>query len=434
MSDTKYYFQKKLNNFLVLKELLILYKNFYSKPEKIKKIQKKKLKKLVKEAYAIPFYKERFDSVGVTIDDINEPEDLLKLPVLTKSEYRQFINETMEKNPQKYKYFFRDGTSGSSGMPLTLYQSPRERSITVAKWLREHVINHYNPVFNKTFCIISPHRLAAKDSILQNIGLFRRKSVSYLDDIGYIVEEYNKYKPDLFYANKSQFVQMCIYAEKNNIELFKPRLYACGAETMDSISKEMILRNFGKKGFYETYGCAELGILGYQKAGDQGFYYIADDTNIINVVDSNGKITDNGAALITSLYHYSFPLINYQLGDNLETYSKGGRKYISKVVGRQDDWIKFEDGDMLSFHTFYELLEKRSEIQQFRIIQETYNKIVLELVLKTDKEYQKETLEKIMLDELHELIKKENIEYEFSWKDSIPQDKNGKLRMLISKV
>lgn len=424
---------KKLLNIFTLYYLIKLHHSYNYDARKIQRKQEKEIKKLIKYAYSFPFYRKRFDEMNLTINDIKTPNDLLKLPTLTKKEYRDFINEEFNKNPHKYKKWFRDGTSGSSGIPLTIYQSTREKSITNAKWLREHTLNGFNPLFSKTFCIISPHRLTKRDSIFQNIGLFRRKSVSYLEDISIIVQEYNNYKPDLFYANKSQIVQMCLFAEKNNIKLFQPKLYVCGAETMDEISKKLITRNLGEKNFYESYGCAELGIIGYQKPGKNDFYYVCHDTNVVNVVDDNMQLADKGKVLITSLYHYGFPMINYELGDYVETFKKNDIMYIKKVIGRQDDWLKFKDGNMLSFHTFYEVLEKRNDIDQFRVIQLTYENIKIQLKAKSNTT-NKQLCEREITDELHQLIHYTDINYQFEWLDLIPLDKNGKLRMLISNI
>ena len=89
--------QKKLINFLVLKDLIELYNNFPFNAAQVEKIQKKKLARLVKVAYKNPFYRKRFDECGLTPKDIQTPEDLLKLPLLKKAELRDWVNPSMKK-------------------------------------------------------------------------------------------------------------------------------------------------------------------------------------------------------------------------------------------------------------------------------------------------------------------------------------------------
>ncbi len=48
------------------------------------------LKKLVRHVYEnIPFYRKKFDELGVTPDDIKTIEDIAKLPFTTKDELRE---------------------------------------------------------------------------------------------------------------------------------------------------------------------------------------------------------------------------------------------------------------------------------------------------------------------------------------------------------
>ncbi len=57
--------------------------------EEMRKIQSEKLKKLVAHAYKnVPLYKQRFDEAGVTPDDIQSIDDIVKLPFTYKTDLR----------------------------------------------------------------------------------------------------------------------------------------------------------------------------------------------------------------------------------------------------------------------------------------------------------------------------------------------------------
>ena len=56
----------------------------------IEAYQNEKLRALVRHAYAnVPYYRERWNALKISPEDIKSREDLHKLPVLTKEEVRQ---------------------------------------------------------------------------------------------------------------------------------------------------------------------------------------------------------------------------------------------------------------------------------------------------------------------------------------------------------
>ena len=77
--------QKKMVNVFLFFDLMKLNRKYPKGDDYIhlKKIQEKRLHKLMKKAYQIPFYRERFDRAGVKPEDIRTAEDLVKLPPLT---------------------------------------------------------------------------------------------------------------------------------------------------------------------------------------------------------------------------------------------------------------------------------------------------------------------------------------------------------------
>ena len=88
--------------------------------------QNKGVHELMKAAYEIPFYRERFEKSGTTPDDYHCAEDLYKFPLLTKDELRDWMDEEAAKDPEKYKYWHVSPTSGSTGRPLRVLISTRE--------------------------------------------------------------------------------------------------------------------------------------------------------------------------------------------------------------------------------------------------------------------------------------------------------------------
>ncbi len=172
-------FQRKLLNVYVFFYLIQLScHNIYDY-----KYQNKQVKKLMKYAYRIPIYRKKFESVGLKPKDFNCDKDLMRFPLLEKRELRQWIKDEETSNPQKYKYWFKESTSGSSGSPLTLYVTPKEQAKLNANWIRIITKQGINPFIHKTLAIRNP-RIVPKGGGRQcsaKIRTFEKKNNIILD-------------------------------------------------------------------------------------------------------------------------------------------------------------------------------------------------------------------------------------------------------------
>lgn len=421
------YFEN-VNIFIQLNRLL---KNFPFQFEPTLTTQLEKLKKLVIYAYkSFNFYKSLMDDVDFDPYSLRCLEDIRKLPIIEKGMYRDFVESLVSKNPTFYnKKYHIDGTSGSTGMPLKIYRSWEERAHIKAGLLRGLRLNGYG-IFDRTYWIVSPHRMLDRDSFFQKFGIMPRDNVSYLDTPEDMYKCYLKSNPDVLIANKSQIVQLSLYIKSIGIGIQKPKLLVCVAETLDANSRRLIQEVFGAESLVELYGAVECGIIGFQLKGKR-FLYPCHDTHIIEL-DNNGIINKTrGNCIVTGLDIYSFPLIRYKLGDWLEMEELEGLPVIRSIRGRLDDWITWKDGSKIPFHFFYEIMERRPEISQFRIIQENYHLIRVVTLLKPNVE--QDQVRKILVHDLKSEVN-ENVTYEIEFVDSIPPDSTGKLRMVVSNV
>lgn len=424
------FIEKHLLNPMLFFKLVRLLKNFPFRPKYIEKIQFHKVKKLLIHSYEhFEFYKDLMNQVGFNPFDFRNIVELEKIPIIDKDMYRNFTESVVRKNPELYGTYYHDGTSGSTGVPLKIYRTWSERAYMLAKYLRTLFLNGYR-IFDATFSVPSPHRIAANDSVFQKFGIMPRYSVAYTDTVQNMVQGFLNSHADVLYANKSQLVQMADYIERHHLTIEKPKLYVCAAETLDENSKRIIQRIFGKDNIISIYGSVEFNNLAFQLKGNNA-YHFNHDTNILELEDTGGMSQTKGYSIITDLYIYSFPLIRYKLGDWIETTEIDDVKVIAHIKGRMDDWITFKDGSKLPFHHFYEIMEQRKEISQFRIIQESYELIRLLIVLRGAVD--KKSFEANLLDDLKNHIGPD-IHYLIEYQSVIEADPNGKLRMVISNV
>ena len=86
--------------------------------EKLKEYQMKQLQKMLSHAYEnVPYYKRVFDERGLQPKDIQNMEDLKKLPYLTKEVVKKNFDELVATNIPKSRVELKR-TSGSTGSPF----------------------------------------------------------------------------------------------------------------------------------------------------------------------------------------------------------------------------------------------------------------------------------------------------------------------------
>jgi len=105
-----------------------------------------------------------------------------------------------------------------------------------------------------------------------------------------------------------------------------------------------------------------------------------------------------GVTVITSLNAFTMPLIRYNLGDICKFVEKTcscGSSFplIEPPLGRSDDLIRLPNGMVLAPNGLFFILRSFNGIDQFRIIQESSDRFVLQIVFRENP--QNETLSKI---------------------------------------
>lgn len=424
-------YEKKLINFLILADLPKMKLSIPSDFTKVKKIQDRRVRKVVKAAYKIPFYKAKFDALNIKPCDIKCADDLSRLPLLYKDELREWMKEE-EKNP-KYKYWYRDTTSGSSGVPLMLLVSPKEKAYNMANWFRVLLCAGYNPFFGKTMSRISAHSVTGEhEAFFQKLGILRRGFLNQYAPEADMVKQINNYKPDLLYMNKTEFMRLCLFCKNNNVSLYKPKFYCPTGEKIDESARTLFREILGEN-IIDSYGTAETGAC-MVKLGDAAEYTVHNDSFVVSVYDDNDQPADEGRIVVTPLYKTDLPLINYVVGDKVGSEVRNGVRFVHGVQGRLNDTFKYETGEVTTFFEIAPIIAHCDDLMQIRFIQEDYHSITVQCVHNpSETGRSKEQIEADLSEALNSKFKHPfNITYQ--WMELIPPDDNGKLRMIVNKI
>lgn len=424
-------YQKKLINFMIFFDLPKMKKSLPQDYSKLVKIQNRRIRALMKAAYKQPFYKERFDKAGVKPSDIRCAEDLAKLPLLTKDELRAWMKE-LAKDP-KYDEWYHDTTSGSSGEPLMLLMSPREKACLMANWFRVLLVAGYDPFRGKTMSRKSAHSVTGgKDTILQRIGILRRYFLDQYAPETEMIRQVNECQPDFLYMNKTELMRMCMYAAKNNIKVWQPKLFCPTGEKIDDAARSVFFKVLGTN-MIDSYGTAEAGACMVKLPGMDA-HKIWHDSYVVNIHDDEGNLALEGKLACTPLFKKDLPLINYVVGDKVVSEFRDGERFITGVQGRLNDAFKYETGEVTTFFEIAPIIAHCSDLIQIRFIQEDYHNVTVQAVF-NEKESAR-TIEEVEADLRAQLEAKFKHPFNitFEWKDNLPPDDNGKLRMIVSKV
>lgn len=428
----RYSIQMKLFNIYCLVYVIEMYAHSKLSSKALKRLQNKRLKKLIHNAYRIPFYKERFISAGVTPKDIRSIEDLSKLPVLTKEEYREWMND--ELTTEEAKYYKTTKTSGSTGIPTTNIYPPKEYAkhymMDMFCWMK----GGYNPFFGKTLTCAPGDEKVGMDSIVQRFGILRREYFSMQWDRAKIIDKINEYRPDFILGYSAELSYIAQYALENGISVHKPSYYCAGGEHVMGEQQKILSAVFGD-GMINYYGCTEMADFAYRIPGvDDDGYGVIQDCVVLNVRQGNEIMsTGTGSILATPLYRKRYPLINYEIGDIVNLGIKEGYDYIFEINGRMQDIFYWKSGKRTTHKDIWLVSKEIEYIYQIRFIQESLEKIIIQVV--KDKK-----IDKPIAEIEHYLVEKymplfdDNVKIDFEWFESLPPDPNGKIRNMISKV
>jgi phenylacetate-CoA ligase len=395
-----------------------------------------RLKRLLIAAKRVPHYREQMERARYDpVRDFSGPGDLSVLRVTRKSDVKAAPESFLQDNCGALSAYFSDRTSGSTGIPLVVYRSPRERATQIAKWMRVLLLSGYRPT-HKVVSFTAPARLSHGQSVLQRFGLFRRCPVNYLDAPERCVEVLAEYQPDVLYGVRTRLLMIAEELERRNVKLSSLKLLMAGGEVIDAETRRVCRAAYGVD-VLETYGSIEMGVMAHQRPGENVLSPI-DDCTYFEFLDARGNPAQPGElarVVVTDLNGRLMPFIRYDHGDlaifRYRQNARGERlQVIERIVGRQDDIATLADGRVLMYLDFYDILCAYPGVKRFRIRQHELDRFSVEL-LSTPEYFQSiHSAVRARMQSLSSLP----LRFDLKRVDRIDPDPSGKRRILISDV
>jgi phenylacetate-CoA ligase len=396
-----------------------------------------RLKQVLVAATGVPRHREMMRQAGYDPRrDFNGLADLAMMPLMTRTDLKLSPEAFLQEHAaRRLDDFHKDRTSGSTGMPLTVYRSRRERDIQIAKWLRVLFLNGYR-ITDKVLSFTAPGRLAEGRSMLQKFGLLRRMAVDYTLTPEERTNAFLQYRPRVVYGVCTSLLMVAEELKRRGVMPAPVKLMVAGGEVIDTQARSRCRESFGTD-ITEIYGTVEMGVMAYQTPGEAALSLIEDCT-LFEFLDDAGNPAKAGQlarVVVTDLNGQLMPFIRYEQRDlaiyRLKPDTRGEMvRVIERIVGRQDDIVRLPDGSALTFLDLYNLRYGYPEIQQLRVTQRAPLSFLVEIV--ADADY----FRAIRGDVLQGLkgLSKLPLEFELRRVDQITPGLGGKMRILVAAV
>ncbi len=412
-------------------------------PDQLAAYQARKLQQLVRHAYRhVPFYRERFEALGLTPEDITSPADLAKLPTLSKDDVRANLYFDLLADNHDKNRIQKITTSGSTGEPFVTYADKFQLEMRWATTLRNQGWTGYrfgDRAVRLWHTTIGMTRLQALRERL-DAWLQRRRFLSAYDMTQGNLEGYfaaiERARPALLDGYAESFNMLAEYLKDHPRPDLRPKGIISSAQTLSAQSRQIIEEAFHCRVF-DKYGSREFSGIAHECDAHDGLH-VNGESYIVEVLRDGQPATPGelGEVCITDLNNFCVPLIRYRLGD-LAVLAEGacacgrGLPRLARVEGRVQAIILGTNGAFVPGTYFAHLLKDYDyAIRQFQVVQEREGHLHVKLI--KGERYADRTLEEILGALRERLGADMDLDVEFV--DHIPLGRTGKHYHSISRL
>ena len=334
--------------------------------------QNERLQALVKHAYEhTVYYKELFDNLGLTPSDIQCANDLKKLPIINKEIAIANYDKLVPDNISNFN-FRRSRTGGTTGEPMFYLMDENNWGYTSAAKLHAWMTTSYQ-YGDKFVAMGSASLFAKKPSLPRRIyDKIRREyplnTVNLTDElcekyIAFLKKNYIKY----IYGYAGSIYVFTSYVAKHKVDLTQIKGVFTTSENLTDEYRALIEKTYNCH-VMDCYGANDAGMNAYEIS--RGHYHVGYNV-ICEIINPIAEHT--GSVLTTNLLSYTFPLLRYQFGDDVELYPESENtgyngQTLRRVLGRTSDIMRLENGHNMTATGFAMIM------QEFDIVAFSFNK------------------------------------------------------------
>ena len=413
--------------------------------EENKKIQRKKLYKFIKYASQnIPYYKQMIKEHNIRFSEDTIFDDIKKFPLLTKDIIRNNFDGLYKFRDNTY---YRNTSGGSTGEPVIFYQDRNYLEWEIAtkilfnEWAGRKIGEPMVKLWGSLRDVLSGGE-GFKGYLKQQLyGVIILPSYRMKEkDMYKYVQRINNIKPGLILAFTNSIDELARFIKENCLSIYSPKAIMTSAGVLYPEVRARIEEVF-QAPVFNRYGSREVGDIACNCEKNQGLHIIP-DIHYIEILDEQGrevKPGERGEIVVTLLTNFTMPLIRYKIGDRgilseIECNCGRGLSNLKKLEGRVRSVFKNKQGDFIDGGVFIRLFYFRDNIKQFQVIQESVERITVNLVL-NDKRLIKVIEKDFMeIEKAIKLIMGNGTIIKYNLVDVIDSSPSGKYRYVFSRV
>jgi phenylacetate-coenzyme A ligase PaaK-like adenylate-forming protein len=407
-----------------------------------RRLQWQALSRLLQHAYDFtPFYRERFDRIGLKPSDVRSEHELAKIPPLTREEIRSHFEELWSRNYRK-ESLRSAATGGTTDTPVPLLRSPeclQEKMAVQAHfdtwagmWPGDKVFRLWGA--QQDFSPNPSWRWRVYDRhVLRNVWA----PTSLLNPI--ILEKYrlllNEFRPKIIYAYPTPLALFCEYLNDCGRPYFRPRSAICTAEPLQEEQRKVIEQALGCPVF-QHYGTRDFGMVAAECETHEGMHFNPAAVFVEYIPIEGAETEGLHEILVTDLLNRGMPMIRYRINDCAtlaERPCSCGRTFplIRGIVGRTTDNFRLPSGSIVpGVALTNRVIQTCPGLKKVQVIQKTLEDFHVRFVpgegfARADLDQLASKLRVFFPDPLH---------WTFEQVSEIERERSGKTRFCISLV
>lgn len=324
--------------------------------EALRAVQRRRALKLASFAYeSSPFYREFYQSVGLSTRDLEDPDVFEHLPIVEKSQIRERAEEFRVHDSPK-SGALASSTGGSTGEPLQVFHD--KRAPVAAMWWRAYRWWGISPADNSAY-IYRQSRTGLREAAhfaewwpTRQILLNARGMTN--ESMARFAVRMRRVRPLLLNGYVDGVHEFARFVAEQGVDL--PQLKAIAVTASPLLEpKRLAIEDLLRAPVYDCYRTAEVPWIAAQCRIRDGLHVQA-DIRVVECVDNGGSAVapgQSGEVVVTDLCNRVFPLVRYRLGDRsavrLQPCSCGmSLPLIDPVRGRVVDVLRTPGGRVVA--------------------------------------------------------------------------------------
>ena len=416
-------------------------RNQYLSRDELEYLNWNRTKALLQYAYEkVPYYKKRFDAMGLHPNDIVDPNDYCQVPVLTRKDLQEHFEDLVSVDARRGSLRLVT-TGGSTGEPVKVYHEKRVVRAAMGwrmlAWWGLSPGTNFASVYRD---IRTTWRARLANSLMwwptQNIQL--NPAALEPEGMKKFIKQFNRARPKLLHGYVGAVDHLASFIDANSLSVLPPNAIWVTSSPLTTVQERRIERAFSAP-VYDQYGCCEVYWLAAQCPVKKGLHMFH-DVRRIEFLDERdipcqpGKL---GKVAITDLENYLFPIIRYLNGDMGRTLAGTCScgvtlPLMDKVRGRVSDILKLPSGKCISGDYLTTIFDDTPDaVRQFQVYQQADYSIQILVVPNSNYPRLEDVLALIRNNMKREVDNQVPVEIQKT--HEIPQ-RGGKLRFIRSDV